>query len=412
MRGVLYLCLAVCLVFVIALSVFNGSITGRFVPPSPIQDPNVPDVPDVPDGPDIQVETPLEEAFVSPLLDRFVSTNYEEGVISIKQFKDKKRNVAIKSKLVKITPSHVTWEEDKCVDAKTLEQYYIENYRIKTEETICEDNCYDGTCREFKCIDSDGDNVEIMGHVEGVGPEGNIYYREDYCVGKMVREFNCVNDKNQHYDSPCEFGCDSGKCKKRIQEHYGFDSDGPYNWFTSGFITGKDEEHGEFRYDDECYGDVVLEYYYTGDEKNGVGITYIGCFYGCEDGACIVTDESPEFYSICLDHHCVKVEGPGEDLCSIDEDCIDEEGSGRYRAFVREEEGTKKCDLTSQPGLEPCLDDEPVDEILCSDLEGTPCENRRCVGKYVATDDADNCCVGTCLNPVVAALNSFLNNFS
>ncbi|MBU1246312.1 MAG: hypothetical protein ABIJ20_00495 [Nanoarchaeota archaeon] len=418
MRGALYLFLAVFLVFIIALSVFNGGITGKATLPSELPDPDDPPPPPPPpadDGGDNpEFDGDLQDVSLSPIISRFMGLDDGETLISIKQFRDMNRTLAIKGIIIKVTSSHVTKIEDKCVDATTLNQYYIEDKQVKIEEIRCENNCYDGKCLEFSCRDSDGDNVNILGFVEGVGPENNIYYMEDYCVMDNVREFICVNDLPQDYDFLCEFGCDSGKCKKRIQEFYGFDSDGRYAWFTPGFITGRDE-NGDFREDDKCYNSYILtEFYYTGAKLNGKGKDYIGCFNGCKNGACISLTEENEYHSICLDHYCAKVEGPGENTCSANEDCGGEEGSGMYKAFVMEENGTKKCVSTTKPGEEPCLEDEPTDKIYCSDLEGVSCGEGRCVGKYVATDDVPpvNCCVGTCLNPFIAGLNNILNSFS
>ena len=419
MRGVLYLLLVICLVFVLALSVFNGGITGRAIPPAPIPNPNDPPETPPPQDPVTPPSgaTNLQEANLSPLLERFVGVPPGEHLIRIKQFANKKdlKNPEQKNRIIQVTNAHTTIIEDECTNAKTLKQVWVEKYQIKSEEKECESgNCYDGKCLEFSCFDSDGDNIKAGGYVEGIGPEGNIYYREDYCVGDSVREFICVNDLHQHYDAPCEFGCAFGKCKKRIQEYYGFDSDGAYGWFTKGFISGV-AKSGEFKIDDECYNDkILIEKYYTGDGEDGEGNTYIGCFYGCEDGACVIPEEGDvQYHSTCLDHQCVKVEGPGKSECSVNEECNGEDGPGLYKAYVVEEEGIKKCELTSEPGKEPCLEDEPTDKVYCVDLEGKSCSSGRCVGQYVETDDEfDDCCVGTCLNPVVAGLNNFLNSFS
>lgn len=419
MRGALYLFLAVFLVFIIALSAFNSGITGKAII-TPIPDPDDPLPPPPPPaddgGDDFEFDGDLQDVSLSPIISRFMGLDDGETLISIKQFRDMNRTLAIKGIIIKVTSSHVTEIKDKCKNATTVNQYYIENKQIKGEEVGCgEGNCYDGTCLEFSCRDSDGDNVQIRGFVEGVGPENNIYYMEDYCVMDNVKEFICVNDLPQDYDFPCEFGCDSGKCKKRIQEFYGFDSDGRYAWFTPGFITGRDVKHGKFKEYDECHNqDILKELYYTGDEQNGKGETYIGCFNGCENGSCISLEGESEYHFICLNRHCVKVEGPGKNTCFINEDCGGEEGSGMYKAFVMEENGTKKCVSTTKPGEEPCLEDEPTDKIYCSDLEGVSCGEGRCVGKYVATDDVPpvNCCVGTCLNPFIAGLNNILNSFS
>ena len=159
-----------------------------------------------------------------------------------------------------------------------------------------------GNCVGSECTDSDGGKNY---YVKGITDTTQPFYspKTDYCatsVGKNVlTEYFCAVDEDGFWKVESEqVVCPdgnvcltmSGVCVNVTCD----DSDGGYDVYTKGTITGPHTSDSARQYTstEYCINDVWLHEYYCGADHLVTGDSYV-CSNGCQDGACLSADTTP-----------------------------------------------------------------------------------------------------------------------
>jgi len=154
-----------------------------------------------------------------------------------------------------------------------------------------------GSISEDYCVDSDGNNIYIKGHVSGMYDD-DPFLNYDYCKSSTsVGEWTCNNRRIPvEVSRLCSSGyvCDNGKCVEGIPSNGTSctDSDGGINYFVKGHVYGVNNTEPYNSYDiwDWC---VVTGYLHEGYCENGISresykhCRDFGSNYTCNDGRCV-----------------------------------------------------------------------------------------------------------------------------
>jgi len=146
-----------------------------------------------------------------------------------------------------------------------------------------------------ECTDSDGGkNYYTKGYVYGIDAKGNQYKYEDVCHGEYnppktgdLLEYYCEGDNYVSSYYHCPYGCSDGACLKAPPLTLGCtDTDDGKDYYKKGAVYGIDEEGKEYKNEDFCVDDKLMEHYCEFDKPTS---EYFSCPEGCENGACIRT---------------------------------------------------------------------------------------------------------------------------
>ncbi|MBU5678644.1 MAG: hypothetical protein KQA36_01995 [Candidatus Aenigmarchaeota archaeon] len=154
------------------------------------------------------------------------------------------------------------------------------------------------------CYDSDGMDIYTKGYVYSYSWTDKKYYTYyDYCASYdnyTLIEYYCSGfydpQSKQYIVSahslviPCQNGCYDGRCLPGITTttttiipNYCSDSDGGYNIYQKGYVSGY-FNGVYYNYVDYCSGNYVVEYYCSGNYPYSLS-EY--CLQGCFDGRCL-----------------------------------------------------------------------------------------------------------------------------
>lgn len=170
--------------------------------------------------------------------------------------------------------SLLTGEMDYCIDNKTLIEYFCEN-GTKEMVQICNGLCFEGSCIETACADTDGNNIFSMGQVDYNGVK-----KIDFCISELnVIEYSCFSEEmtNTSIQCPADYVCKDGYC---VNDSC-IDSDG-FDIFRSGIVSANGS-----KFEDRCT-DSRNGIEYRCFEGNAKDFVTFGCPNGfnCKKGAC------------------------------------------------------------------------------------------------------------------------------
>jgi len=195
--------------------------------------------------------------------------------------------------------------DDYCVDSSNIMEYYCSGDYEQSQQQSCGTDGYgspycmaggeiwqnftDYSCASGEC------NLNITPTFQE-DCDDNDGYGSNYCnnswVDRDYYNYYCTGgacDYNQYSEHVewCPWGCTAGECDEMFPPNSCLETDSGWDLPTAGTTYGNYSEI-PYSYDDVCLdGDLLMEYYCSGDNYQYSNASCLGMNYtGCASGAC------------------------------------------------------------------------------------------------------------------------------
>jgi hypothetical protein len=177
---------------------------------------------------------------------------------------------------------------DVCSTTMHLREAYCSNGRATSSVFYCPGTCFNGTCLQQKCFDTDGGyDPEVKGTVTYLGRN----YTDVCNTSTTLQEYRCLYDSMEKISYKCSYGCLNGACRSFFQQCT--DTDGGKYPYTAGSVVLTNVNGGTTTINDDCYPghpvnstgqsdpSYVREMYCSPNDSIFYGSENIYCAFGC-----------------------------------------------------------------------------------------------------------------------------------